>query len=101
MSSPKVGGAVLSVTGTQRPRLLPSCVSILLAGVFMAWQWEERKEDTEVWAQGLDVAPSLLSLNWGPGLTLLQERSGMWSSHVPRKKRKAWALMRMSLSLPW
>lgn len=101
MSSPKVGGAVLSVTGTQRPRLLPSCVSILLAGVFVAWQWEERKEDTEVWAQSLDVAPSLLSLNWGPGLTLFQERLGMWSSHVPRKKRQAWALMRLSLSLPW
>lgn len=64
MYSPKVGGGVLSVTGTQRPRLLPSCVSILLAGVFMAWQWEERKEGTEGWAQGLDVAPSLLSLNW-------------------------------------
>lgn len=76
MYSPKVGWCVLSVAGTQRPRFPPSCVSVLLVAVFMACQWEERKEDVEGWAEGLGVAPSLLSLNWGPGLALLQEWSG-------------------------
>lgn len=29
----------------------------------------EEREDTERWAESLDVGPSLLSLNWGPGRT--------------------------------
>lgn len=82
-----MGRDALSVAGTKGPRFRPSRGSAFLE--LCSWAGSGGREGrTEGWVEGLDVAPSFLSLNWGLGLTLFQERSGMWSSHVPRKRRE-------------
>lgn len=75
--------------------------SVPPVGVSTAWQWEEREEGVDAWVEGLDVAPSLLSLRWGPGVTLLLEPADVVWPCAQEEGKSAWPLMLTSLSLPW